>query len=170
MDNAGNEKLTAEFLRNALFYNPATGVFWHRYKSKSTIAGHLRSDGYVAIMVHWKWYAAHRLAWMYVHGSMPCECIDHINGIPSDNRIVNLREATNAQNQQNQRKAQKNNKSGMLGVSPRKGRKKWGAVIRINYKSIWLGGFDSKEEAAAAYLAAKASIHPFETISAESMR
>jgi hypothetical protein len=48
-------------------------------------------------------YSAHRLAWFYVHGKWPQSGIDHRNGDIGDNRIENLREATQAQNCANKR-------------------------------------------------------------------
>jgi len=44
-------------------------------------------------------------------------------------------------------------------VSWRKGKNKWVAQIKVNYKNIWLGYYDNKEEAAAAYQAAATKYH-----------
>jgi hypothetical protein len=53
-------------------------------------------------------------------------------------------------NQRNQG-IDKLNKSGYKGVSFVKDRNKWLASIKANYKSKFLGRFDTKEEAAIAY-------------------
>ena len=107
-----------------------------------------KSRGYIVVRVDLVLHQAHRLAWLYVHGSWPVDQIDHINCDPSDNRICNLREATPAQNQANTRSYAK---SGFKGV--RKNFSKWNAYIGgRTFKH--LGSFDTPEEANAAYLTA----------------
>lgn len=76
--------------------------------------------------------------------------IDHINGNSLDNRKCNLRSCTLSQNQMN-RNINKNSRSGYKGVSWKSNKKLWRAVIKLNRKSIHLGYFDDKEEAAKAY-------------------
>ena len=73
---------------------------------------------------------------------------DHINGNGLDNRAKNLRQCTHKENQRNKKKY-KNNKSGYKGV--RRKRNMWAAEIRVNNKTIHLGIFDTKEEAAEEY-------------------
>ena len=72
--------------------------------------------------------------------------IDHINGIPSDNRISNLREVSHAQNMQNA-KMRADNKSGVTGVSWCKQSEKWIAYICFLGEMETLGRFDVKMEA-----------------------
>lgn len=72
--------------------------------------------------------------------------IDHINGVKTDNRWVNLREATHSQNQCNIA-LQKNNTSGFKGVNYDRRRDKWIAWLGIAGQSLYLGGYDTKEEA-----------------------
>ena len=76
--------------------------------------------------------------------------VDHINGNPLDNRKSNLRICTNAENQRN-KGVYKNNKSGYKGVHWFKRDKKWQAQIKHNNKSIHIGLYEDKEEAARAY-------------------
>jgi len=76
--------------------------------------------------------------------------IDHINGNPLDNRKSNLRICTHTENMRN-RGANKNNTSGYKGVGWHKKGKKWGATIKHNYKSVYIGLYEDKEEAARAY-------------------
>lgn len=161
--------LTLDRLKALLSYDMETGQFtWLARTTRTTniavgsIAGHVHKSGYCVICIDGKGYKAHRLAWMYVHGAMPENTIDHINGARSDNRIDNLRQATNQQNAENKRKPHANNSHGYLGVS-REG-PRWKARIRVDYKEKYLGLFATPEEAHAAYLAAKAKFHPFQTI------
>lgn len=74
--------------------------------------------------------------------------VDHINGDGLDNRRRNLRPATTAQNIANQR-LHKNNTSGFKGVSRRGVR--FRAYICPDRSTVWLGTFDTAEQAARVY-------------------
>lgn len=76
--------------------------------------------------------------------------IDHINGNKTDNRLTNLRLATNKQNQEN-RPAPSNSSCGYRGVTWHKSYKKWMARISSNKKRKTIGFFDTPEEAYEAY-------------------
>ena len=152
--------LTQDRLKELFDYNPDTGIFVRLMQcgtaKKGAIAGCL-ANGYYVIRVDNKLYLSHRLAWLYVHGSLP-ELVDHINRIPTDNRISNLRPATKAQNQQNHG-IPKHNKSGFVGVSWDSNRSKWYASIRANNRTIPLGRFQNIEDAATAYQQAAGRYH-----------
>lgn len=78
---------------------------------------------------------------------------DHIDtGSTLDNRRSNLRIATRFEQQRNTRR-QRNNTSGFKGVSLHESGK-WVAQITVDGKNIYLGLFDTREEAYAAYCAA----------------
>lgn len=78
---------------------------------------------------------SHRVIWKFVTGEDPDQ-IDHINGDPSDNRLVNLRAATNEINSRN-RKRRKDNSSGIVGLSraEAKGRQS-GWIVKANGQYI----------------------------------
>jgi len=161
--------LTQARLKEVLHYDADSGIF--RWKTSTNrrikalqVAGCIRGDGYMLIGIDRKFYLAHRLAWLYVHGSWPVDQIDHISGCRTDNRICNLREATGAENMQNHRNPPSSNKSGFLGVSLRLELKKYQACIKIMGKNKHLGLFDTPEQAHEAYLKAKRSHHKFCTI------
>lgn len=148
------KQLTRDRLVAFLDYNKDTGIFkWKVSPNAKTkigdIAGSVYSNGYRVIKVDYVPYSEHRLAWLYMTGSLPGKCVDHINGNRADNRFVNLREATYSQNQWNRGK-QKNCKSGLKGVIERRGR--WIASIWHNGASKHIGTFDSKEEAHSNYI------------------
>ena len=97
---------------------------------------------------------AHRVAWMIARGDIPDGMvIDHLDGNQSDNRLLNLRLATQSENLFNKR-AQANSKTGVKGVSLHSLTNKWVASVRQNGKQKHLGLFDSIEEARAAYIKA----------------
>jgi hypothetical protein len=158
-------ELTQELLKELLSYDPDTGIFTNLTQrgkvKKGAVAGSKYSNGYIYIEVDYKRYRAHRLAWLYVYGEFPANQIDHINEIKDDNKIVNLRLATNLENQHNVSSLQLNNTSGFRGVFWRKNRKKWKAIIYLNGRQKHIGHFDTAEEASEAYLAAKKELHPF---------
>lgn len=83
--------------------------------------------------------------------------VDHKNLNTLDNRRANLRFATHSQNRCNIGPF-KNNKSGIKGVYQNK-HGRWIAKINVNHKLVWLGTFDSKEDAAAAYNQAAETMH-----------
>lgn len=159
-----NEVLTAARLRHLFRYNPETGIFTRNVsvsaELKGSLAGTRSAKGYLDIAIDRKSYRVHRLAWLYMTGFWPTAQVDHINRDRSDNRWANLREASNAENAQNRSK-NSNNSSGHTGVVWDKGSGKWRAQIKKDWKLRYLGVFDSVEEAAEAYISAKAALHNF---------
>lgn len=75
---------------------------------------------------------------------------DHIDGDGLNNQKNNLRICTSSQNQANKKKC-KNNNCGFKGVHLDKPRNKWKATIHKNNKTIFLGRFDTPQEAAKNY-------------------
>lgn len=76
--------------------------------------------------------------------------VDHIDGNPRNNQRANLRICTTSQNLMNMKK-QFNKSSKYKGVFLPKGKKKWRAFIKFNYKSFAIGSFETEKEAAKAY-------------------
>lgn len=137
---------------NELFtYNPKTGLIYWKAKGKGRIkkkeAGTLLHSGYIGICIGSRRIQAHRIAWALFHGQNPKDQIDHINGIKTDNRICNLREATNAQNGKNL-KLSKASTTGIKGVCYEKYTNKYKAYIRIDGKMLSLGRYNTLQEAA----------------------
>lgn len=154
-------KLTIERLKQVLKYDSETGEFiWiHRDIDKKKIgkkASIVRSHGYLNICIDSVYYYTHRLAWMYVHGEMP-NIIDHINGNKQDNKIINLRSVDQKINTQNVLKSRKHNTSGILGAF--KSLDKFQSRIKINGKDVYLGRFNTAQEAGKAFLEMKRKHH-----------
>ena len=160
---------TPEVLRQLMTYDPETGkLFWKErgpeqaawnraWAGKETFtapSGH----GYRVGHINGSKYYAHRVAFAYVHGKWPDAHIDHINGDRADNRLSNLRPATNSENMRNM-SAPRSNKSGAKGVSWSSARMKWEARIRTDAGSKFLGYFDTVHEAAEAYRRAALEFH-----------
>lgn len=110
-------------------------------------------QGYHVGSIFGKMQRAHRVAWAIVHGYWPTQ-IDHINGQRCDNRLVNLRDVSNALNHRNEGKP-RNNTSGVMGVFWCKQTKMWRATIKLNYRQHHIGRFRTIEEAAIARNAAE---------------
>ena len=158
--------ITQATLKELLNYNPETGNFIWVSSPANCIkvgdkAGSKDSYGYYKIAIQRKTYKAHRLAWIYVHGDIPNQPIDHINGDRADNRIQNLRVVTPKENQQNQKKFT-NNTSGATGVHWHVQHKRWQARIFVDGKRVDLGAFDDVVSAVAARKSAerKYNYHP----------
>ena len=157
--------LTAERLRQVLSLDRATWTFsWAengrgRFKRKGAAAGRISKYGYWTIAIDGRWYMAHRLVWLWVHGSWPQHEIDHKDGNRLNNNPENLRDVPHAINAQNIRRARRDNKSaGVLGVSVGSdGRAR--ASVHLDGKQVYLGSFDSVEDAHSAYLRAKRQLH-----------
>jgi hypothetical protein len=103
---------------------------------------------------------AHRVAWVHFYGGWPKNVIDHINGDKTDNRIANLRDVPHALNMHNQRAASAHNKrSSLLGAHWHKNGGRWRSNITVAGVTRHLGCFDTEQEAHAAYVEAKRSLH-----------
>tara|TARA_R110000787_G_scaffold10252_2_gene34936 strand:+ start:835 stop:1314 length:480 start_codon:yes stop_codon:yes gene_type:complete len=139
-------------LKDLLEYSPETGLFHWLISQGNQKAGNVagtNDHGYALVKINGKKYKAHRLAWLYMTGSFPKDCIDHVNGVTGDNRFSNLREATNSQNQYNKGTG-KHNLLGVKGVRKTKiGRYEARATLSKN--TLCLGTYDTAEEASRAY-------------------
>lgn len=151
--------LTSDRLRELVNYDPSTGIFTRRrIVGKVGRIGDVigcKSQGRLEISVDGKIYFAHRLAWLYMTGKWPEFTIDHIDGNPLNNRFCNLRDVPQKINNHNIRKPR--GKSGIIGVHKRFN--KWRAEIVTDGKSVFIGSFNTAEEARAAYVEAKRIYH-----------
>lgn len=150
-------------LKTLFCYDPNIGVFTRLIRAcpsaaAGSIAGYIE-NGYVRIFIKHRKFPAHRLAWLWAYGEYPLVMLDHINGNRSDNRIVNLRQATASENSQNVNKAHRDKKSGPLLGAYRNG-SKWRAQICVNGKVKTLGAFSDEQSAHLAYMKEKSKIHP----------
>jgi len=137
-------------------YDHDTGrIWWKKNHGKSIKAGDetgtsATSHGYAQVMFHGITITAHRLAWFLFYGewSTRRRQVDHINGIRTDNRISNLRIATQSQNSAN---SNGRGKQKYKGVTWNKPCSKWRVMLMYQKKHIHIGMYDSDVEAATAY-------------------
>ena len=108
------------------------------------------TDGYCRVNFNGRMVSYHVIVWILSTGKdIPQGMdIDHINGNKIDNRIENLRLVTKRGNQQNR----KNHRAGRLvGASYHKGYNSWQSQIIIDKTRIWLGYYETEQEAHKAY-------------------
>jgi hypothetical protein len=160
--SAYRNAVTKERLRELLVYDPGTGIFtWIKQATPSVriqigdVAG-TSHHGYRTISIDGVQYPAHRLAFLFMLGRWPVDQIDHVNLNRSDNRWLNLREATRSENAMNALVGRRN-ATGLKGVC--KNGNKWSARITIDQHVFHLGSFPSPQEAHATYCRAAAEYH-----------
>jgi hypothetical protein len=131
-------------------YNVETGqvVNKHGKQIKKNIKGYTTIQMKVQDKIFYLY--GHHFAWWSTYNECVFE-LDHINGIRNDNRIENLRSVTRNQNQWNRTTAK--------GYSFKAKKNKYESSIVIKNKYIYLGSYNTEEEARNAYLAAKQIYH-----------
>lgn len=159
-----------ELLRKLLRYDPETGELYWRARSSDMFSSGRRSpeassnvwnskyankeaftfkspDGYRSGNIFGRVYLAHRVIFAIYHGAWPARHIDHIDSVRDNNRISNLREASDAENSRNC-SSEAGSSSRYLGVSFYKRDRNWEANIRIDGKQVHLGRYSCECEAA----------------------
>ena len=154
-------ELSADFARSILRYEDETGLLYWRSRSDipprvdkrmaGRVAGCLcKRRGYILVGIQGVDYLAHRLVWLIVTGEFPADGLDHKDGNKQNNRFGNLRPSDQSQNMSNRGK-QRNNKSGYKGVYFDKSTGRWVANIMVQKRTIYLGRYNTPEDAARAY-------------------
>jgi len=139
------ELFSFEDLDSLLKYSPKTGrMVWRKSSCSRDLTGkevgHINNQGYRRFKIGCEEYSVHRIAFFLMTKKLPKEEIDHINGIRSDNRWSNLREATRLQQSHNLR-LKCSNTSGVNGVYWSKLHNKWRAKLTYEKKAKNLGFF-----------------------------
>ena len=144
--------LTQTYLHEILEYRDGI-LYWKVDRRKTKVgskAGRTKSNGYGEVRIDGKLHGTHRLIFMMFHGFMP-KIIDHIDCNPLNNKINNLREATQAQNMLNTFRP-KNNTSGFKGVYLDKKSGNWIAQCVVNGRKSYLGAFADIHDAARSVI------------------
>ena len=163
--------LTFERANELLHYEPSSGkLFWkktttNRVKVGDEAGSFCASTGYINVFIDGRGYTLHRIAILLTTGVYDKTVqVDHIDHDRGNNRLSNLRTVSHAENMRNQ-SLRSTNKTGVTGVSIRRTRRgtiRYAATMVVDYKPIFLGNYDTLEEAAAARAEAeiKYGFHP----------
>lgn len=151
MPKAAIEVPSQDLLLQHFAYDAETGDMSR--VGKSVAAGSRNSSGYKTVSFQGRGYLVHRLIWQMVYGDVNGRQVDHLNGTKTDNRLVNLRPASDETNSWNKglRKAKLVPFKGVT-VDRRNGRFK--ANIVVKGRKVSLGRYDRAEDAAEAYRSA----------------
>jgi hypothetical protein len=159
-----------ELVNQYISYDPTTGELRRKIDSangkykKGELAGGPHGkpgEQYWRVWINGQAIRGNRLAWLLHYKEDPGidRLVDHRDGNKLDNRIENLRLATEEQNNKNRKKGI-NNKTGFKGVyETRSETLPYCARINVNGIDKYLGAFKTKEEAALAYAEASKKYH-----------
>jgi hypothetical protein len=141
-------KITQERLKE-LFEYREDGTFVrkvstsNRVKVGDVVGWPTKGNRYIGLSVNGMKQLMHRIVFLYHHGYLP-DCIDHIDGNGTNNKIENLREATQSQNLCNI-KRKSSNKSGVKNVVWCASSNKWGVFLKVNGKQKYFGVYPDIE-------------------------
>jgi hypothetical protein len=124
---------------------------------KGSVAGHKIKLQYIQVVVDRKTYYLHRLIFVYHHGYCP-HIVDHIDADQTNNRIENLREATQQQNCFNS-KINKNTSTGMKNVNWNTEANKYRVELSVNGKNKFIGYYVDPELAELVAIEARDKYH-----------
>lgn len=124
-------------------------------KTKEKILKGIKARGYLFVTLYkdknQKTRTIHQLVAESFLNHVPCgynSVIDHVDNNHSNNFVNNLQIVSQRMNMSKDRK---NKTSKYTGVEWNKARKKWRASIYVKGKYIYLGGYNTEEEAKIAY-------------------
>ena len=138
---------------NELFFYKEGKLFWKKSGTGRNLlqdAGYTNQQGYKCIFINKKLLKTHRLIYILHYGNIPNGLqIDHIDRDKNNNKIENLRLATQQENNRNR---------SCLGIIWSERHKKWRAKIYVDRKYICLKYHLTIIDARAAYLKARKNL------------
>ena len=156
------------YIRECVDYDPITGVFtwrerpphhfphpkahkwWNtKFAGKPAGTGTRSRQNYWRLCLGGNFMKAHRVVWLLERGEPVPDIIDHIDGDTLNNRISNLRIATNSQNLANSARRLTTNVKG-VHLRHRGNSIRFLAYLTVHGKRHSLGYFATLEEAATA--------------------
>lgn len=146
--------LSINELKEILEYYPISGILlWKKKVAAKVIVGKeagCTSKGYRIVRIKGRRYYSHIIAYAIYYNKWPETLIDHADRNSLNNSILNLRPTNRSQNAANSDLSLRNS-TGLKGVYWHKRIKTWWSAITVNKKQIYLGKFDTPEEAQEAY-------------------
>lgn len=150
------EKPEIELIQRWFDYNPESGELLRKLKTRDDPSNHVPLNKRLWFLG--KRYPYSHIVWVVLYSRWPQHYIDHKDHNQLNFRQDNLREAAPSQNQHNKRMNNSRGKGVAYDCSvPRK--KPWIARIMVKNKSIFLGSFETSEEASEAYRQAALKYH-----------
>lgn len=151
--------LTHSLVRLLFDYHEEGYLTWTsacpRVDRRGMRAGQLSvSSGYWDVMIYGRSYKLHRVIFLWHHGYMPEEVVDHEDRNRDNNKISNLRDVSKTCNNRNC-EVRKDNVSGVCGVFWHKQSRKWEAKVRVASQGVTVGRFSDFVEAVKARHAAE---------------
>lgn len=159
------------YLKECVEYDPETGLFtwrvrpvehfssekaqrhWNRRFAGTPAFRNVTTNGYLSGRITYEGrysrLGAHRAAWALTHGEYPSDQLDHVSRDRTDNRLANLRSASQTENNWNA--ASKPRENGLPRGVTKNGKYRFAAGIWNAKKYTYLGTFDTPEEASAAW-------------------
>lgn len=142
-----------ETLQKYLNYDPETGILsWReglpygRQRTAGQPAGTMSKGGYLRLTIERKMYANNRIAWKMFYGTDPVGVVDHEDGDKLNNRIRNLRDASQGRNTYNQVR-RSDNTTGFKGVVFCKTVRKFTFNLKVDGVKLKRVYFDTPEAA-----------------------
>jgi hypothetical protein len=174
--------ITQERLKELLHYDPDTGFFtwkerplesfktiaagkiWNK-RFSNKVAGTVKQTNnngtyHLSICCFSKRYPANRLAWLYIYGKHPQKEMDAIDGNFLNIKKNNLREATRSDTIHKSLIKKRELPTGVYLADRKNLKKKYYVKIMDKKKSIFIGRYETPEEAHNAYVEAKRQISP----------
>lgn len=147
---------TQELVKSLFDYHEDGYLIWKDNRGKNssllgTIAGTVSKSIFGdrrKVVINYSAYMCSRIIFLWHHGRLP-RIVDHMDHNTLNDKIDNLRAATNEENNQNT-SSHKNSTSKYLGVSLYN-KKYWVAEIKPFGIKKYLGSFKTQELAALAY-------------------
>lgn len=111
-----------EVLQTFLTYDPLTGILawkpglpYAKQRQAGKAAGTMSKGGYLRTSISRRMYSNNRIAWKMHYGTDPVGVVDHEDGDKLNNKIANLRDASQGKNTYNQVR-RTDNTTGYKGV------------------------------------------------------
>lgn len=146
--------VTQERLKELFDYQD--GALIRRKDGRSAVIA-MGAKRYARVSVDGKAQALHRMIYLWHHGILP-KTLDHIDGNRANNKIENLREATQQQNCLN-RKHHTNSKSPYKNVYWSEAANKWAVMVSVNKQRTYLGVYEDIELADLVAMEARDKFH-----------